>query len=311
MLSFCPNLRSLVCDVLPLNEVLTHLQKIDLKLSSDPQISTFSQFVDIYAENIKNISLHMSKHSVDKMTENLSQICRFSQLEHLTLELFGLTRNMQDMIVRELTHIGQKCNQLKTISLSIFLEFSFNLGTTFKEFKSLKQLFFYAPNCDLQDSSVDVRPLLNLMRLTINCQSVNDNFFASISKLAPNLEYLEFNSRTNLSDDCLRSLSQLRLIREIKLMPSDDSHISDDSLLIDLLIDCPQLRRIVFDFELKISSETIDKLIYMANRRPKQSLSFEYYFSEVELQTNQLVNNPNIPNNLIIRNGIPFDSIDS
>ena len=312
MLSFCPNLRSLVCDVLPLEQFLTNLNKIDLKLSSEPQISTFIDFVDLYAPNIIDVSLHMSKHSVQKMTDNLGQISRFSNLKHLNLELFGLLPNMEDVIVNELTDIGHKCNQLTTISLSIFLEFSFNLAKSFKAFDSIKQLYFYAPNCVLQDSSQSVKSLLNLKKLTITCQSVSNNFFASIAKLSPNLEYLELYSRCNLTDISLFRLTQLKQLRELKLVPSDESHIHDDSNIItDLLNECPQLHTIVFDFEMNLSRQTIASLIEIANKRPKRLIYFEYYFTEDELQSNQLANIPDIPNNLIIRNGIPFDLIDS
>ena len=71
----------------------------------------------------------------------------------------------------------------------------------------------------------------------------------------------------------------------------------------------PKLRKIVFRFRPNITSETIDKLIEMANNRPKETISFECFGSESELKLYYIQNKPkNLNINIVLTS---YESSDS
>ena len=73
---------------------------------------------------------------------------------------------------------------------------------------------------------------------------------------------------------------------------------SNDIGVIQLLDNCLRLKEVLFDFEVNITSETIDKLKELANNRPKDIIRFQCLVNSPELQSNRLIG---VPKNLIIQ----------
>ena len=80
--------------------------------------------------------------------------------------------------------------------------------------------------------------------------------------------------------------------------PEKKEHEANDIGVIQLLDNCLKIRELLFDFEVNITSNSLNKLKELANKRPKEMIRFKCFVSSPELQSNQLTG---IPKNLIIQ----------
>ena len=154
----------------------------------------------------------------------------------------------------------------------------------------------------VEDSKEVIEPLMDLKKLKIRCQTIGNNFFSDITRLAPNMERLEFYANHKISKDSLIRLSGSALLKRLTLGLGLQSSV-DDSVVIQLFDNCKNLDKIKFLFKANITIATIDKLVSLANGRPKRVICFECYVTDDRLLPNRLTN---IPKNLIIKTRKPF-----
>ena len=158
-------------------------------------------------------------------------------------------------------------------------------------------MIFRDPDYSFEKFIPNIETLLSLGEITIECLYFDN--FDTIPKLAPNLEEFELISTFELTNSELNELSKLKHLNKINLISKKKTnHSSDDIGVIQLLDICPKLREVLFDFEVNITSETIDKLKKLANNRPTEIIKFQCLVNSLELQSNRLTG---VPKNLIIQ----------
>ena len=169
----------------------------------------------------------------------------------------------------------------------------------FSLFKNLQHLVFCAPNFDFYKSVPNIELLFNLREIQIECLHINNGFFEHIVRLAPNLKDFELKSLFELTNGKLKMLCKLKHLIRVNLMcPEKRDHETDDKGIIQLLNNCTELRELLFDFEVNITFNSINRFIELAKERLKDIITFQCFVNSPELQSNQLTG---IQKNLIIQ----------
>ena len=167
----------------------------------------------------------------------------------------------------------------------------------FSRHKDLEQLIFRDPDYSFEKFIPNIETLLSLGKITIECLYFEN--FDTIPKLAPNLEEFKLISTFELTNSELNELSKLKRLTKINLISKKKTNHSSDNIgVIQLLDGCPKLREVLFDFEVNINYETIDKLKKLANNRPKEIIKFQCLVNSWELQSIRFTG---VPKNLIIQ----------
>ena len=144
----------------------------------------------------------------------------------------------------------------------------------------------------------NIKPVIGLKEITFDCETIFEYFFYNILKLAPNVEELELKSLFKLTNHNLFTLSHLKCLTRICLMSTGKKdHSVNDIGVIQLLDNCSKLREVVLDFELNITSVSIDEFKEFAKQRSEQLIRFQCFVSSPELQSNRL---KGLQNNLFI-----------
>ena len=253
-----------------------------------------------------------SEYDKSKKTLTLELIPKLDLLSNSLADL-SLLNNIKSLslkIVKEFSNLLLETNDIKhkmNIQLDKDSKFCINLRTyrstkesdflhIFSRHKDLEQLIFRDPNYVFVEYMSNIEPLMSLEEITIECLYF-DNL--DIAKIAPNLTDFQLISTFKLINNDLNKLSKLKNLTKINLIDQlKTRHSSDDIGVIQLLDSCLKLREVIFDFEVNITSKTIDKLKELANNRPKVIIRFQCLVNSSELQSNRLTG---VPKNLIIQ----------
>ena len=98
----------------------------------------------------------------------------------------------------------------------------------------------------------------------------------------PNLKTLRVNY---LSTYSLRFISDFKYLNQISI--TFGTNLFKESLIVPLIVNCRRLRKINFDFVSDITIETIDRMIELANERPKQNIVIKCSSKEKQLKLNE------------------------
>jgi len=291
ILSLCPNLKSLYCaDYLWLdfsgNEFNPNLEEIKLyvDLCSDEDVTAFNIFADKYHKKIKDITVSLLCDELPIFSELMTNFSVFPKLKSLTIEIF-CTQSF-DQWLQVLNHVLVESSDKLVCLKKLRLEFTtssipdlekvsdsyFDLANFLINFKTLEEFFFESSSSYryIITSSVDtIISLMNLKKFAIDCYDIDHKFYSIISKLMPNLRTFETN---RISNECLPYLSSLKLLTRIAI----HSFRSDESLVVQLVKNCPQIRRIcLLSCEMKRSKETNEELKTLIESRPKLWIEIE------------------------------------
>ena len=188
----CPNVTSVVCTdfcyFLRLNNTnneflpqLESISKVSLRLNLLSNATIFSDFVNKYEKNIKDIDIeiNISRNLNDEMTFILDHLSRLSNLEKLSMQIYGLTQDMALSFTKKFSQLGINCKKLNRISLKIFSEFLFKFSQFFGTFTELRELEFWGNRSILYDLH-NWRSMKKLKKISIHTYSIEEQFFANI-----------------------------------------------------------------------------------------------------------------------------------
>ena len=229
----------------------------------------------------------------------LKQMSRLSNLVHLNIESLEGHNSVTTSIKQN--KFSANCSKFKSLSLdfSLITTFSLDFWQTFSQLKALKELRFCVRDYVMKELNTDIESVESLERISIEIVWTEEYFFRDLPQMAPNLKILELKCRMKLSNTSLQCLSQLKSLTELYLMPNDiNDHQIDDKGIVQLLDSCSQLNRIVFHFEVRIISETIELLKVLAKEKPEERFKFECLMISSDISS---INLSDLPNNLIIK----------
>ena len=282
--------------LIPLIENCKQLKRIRFEFRFDSLIESIIKLLEVLSDSTKRSitfeSFFLSKH----MRTVLSDMFRLENLKWLKVtNHYWRPRNCE--------LIRLKFDKSMTISVVITTESYFKERTDIwqklSRYRDLEKLEFCVAFNDSDELMANIEPLIHLKEITFECETINKYFFDNITKLAQNVEEFELKSQSKLTNDNLKTLSQLNTLIKIKLISTEKKdHSVDDIGVIQLLDNCQKLRLIILDFEVNITSFSIDKLKEFAKHRSDQLIRFECFVSSPELQWNRL---KSLPKNLIIQ----------
>ena len=234
--------------------------------------------------------------SKDMISNGLADLSLLNNIKRLRFKIVNefLTPNDFNQIIIQL----DKDSKI-SVDLTTYLDSykDIDIWHIFCRNKDLEELIFRYKRYIFDNLKPNIEPLMSLEQITIECLYFDD--FDNIAKLAPNLEEFRLFSRFFLKNRDLIELSKLKYLTKINLMSCQKTdHSSDDIGVIQLLDCCLRLKEVLFDFQVNISSKTIDKLRELANNRPKEIIKFRCFVNSSELQSNRLIG---VPKNLFIQ----------
>ena len=311
LMQYCPNLKYLVChnflqyDISDKGFVpnLERISRIDLMSvtynGGHIENFKFGAFVNKYEHKIKDLDIIIGWYSPrlfvpingTEMVINLEQISRFSNLEKLKMrldkELFIQTKARKEKIKRKmviaLNGIGAKCHKSKRISLEILFGLQFDFWETFDRLNNLIELRVSILKSDLRDFNEEMKPLMKLKKLIINCRSITNNFSANLIKLAPNLEIFKLYSEERLPCDSLLCLSQFKRLTELALRCYAISTTYPS--VVYIIKECQKPNKIIVELRSSPTQRGLEMLREIASNRPNQTITFLCYPSNPTLNS--------------------------
>ena len=291
ILSLCPNLKSLCCaDYLWLDISCNEFAKLEqmkfvVDLCSDEGVTAFNIFADKYHKKIKDITVSLLCDELPIFSELMTNFSVFPNLTSLRIEI--LNPRSLDQWLQVLNHVlvksSDKLVNLKKLTLKFTktiiipdldeeLDSYFDLAKFLVNFKTLEEFYFksFVDYRYIITSSVDtIISLINLKTFAIDCQDIDHKFCSILPKLMPNLKTFKTN---RISEECLPYLSSLKLLTRIAIY----SIRLDESLVVELVKSCPQIKRIyLLSCEMKRSKETNEELKTLIESRPKLWIEME------------------------------------
>lgn len=304
LLIHCKNLRKLSssnnhdlivdeCDYLPQLEVINDYQ-IHQDYTGQPDgdlktLNLFNKCCRKFGTTLRRVSLssYMMMNST-QLEHFFDSLCELRSLNHLSL-FFQTEEETIGTIDQYLIRFSEKCSNLEYFSFSVHsqkLEFD-NIFEAFKEFKNLKEFYFYVNSisvCESLNGSVEcLRSANSLKRLTISFEKISEDFFDEIAKRLPNLSELTIECETEFSDRIIGQLSGLKKLKKFYLNKYKRCNKSiTDASICSIIDNCPHIQTISFASRPNITSKTIEALISCANKYPKRDFSFDCGLSEAE-----------------------------
>ena len=223
VLELCPNLKKVQCNrVLGyMNEDKDFLPKLEFVgniIISSEEVNELKILSDKYSQTMKTLELSFNYISYEEMKTCFECIVRFENLKELKLKLLfdTITEPIDDC----LSLIGQKCNKLLKLHLSIYFHLSisdkfFHIFTQFKALKKLKIILYF--NTVLSGSVECFKHCKQLIDVYISYKELREDFFANIAKFLPKLQSLNIYTSKRYSDSFINSFLQMKDIQRVEL----------------------------------------------------------------------------------------------
>ena len=236
-LKLCPNLKKVNARLMSYHNALTYFAKedklflpklecfenytnsgYDLNISSNYMIE-FETFTNRYNQTIKTLNISFGYLTEKELKTCLQYISRFENLRQLKfiIDLQQRAERIDDC----LSLIGQKCNKLLKLHLSINNSFSisdrfFDIFTNFKTIKKLK--ITLKINKALKGSVECFKHCKQLKYLDINYSELKEHFFTNIESFVPKLQSLKISTDKQYSDSFIDSFQSMKSIRRVELV---------------------------------------------------------------------------------------------
>ncbi|CAG2100605.1 unnamed protein product [Medioppia subpectinata] len=227
-----------------------NLQRIEFYYSVSKNNQLLSAFV---AENQSLRSVKLignSDQTHESLTEMAEQVSRLPQLRHL--ELYLRPTNGQNSLDKFLRTIGQKCQQLKRLTLILKDNNNSRLeDQSLDSLRSYPRLIRLDLTICVTIDDVFLDPLKLCHRLThlsLNWCQMSDKLFINCDKQWPRLQYL-FIETNDMTDECLHHISRLpalqTLVVKFKRFVGKDiiDHVCEDLFTRSLKLKSIEIRR--------------------------------------------------------------------
>ena len=223
ILNFCPNVNSIKCSNLKTyfkNDInilpkLEHIQSV-LKFSKK-DLKLLKILSDKYSQTMKILNIILSDMTAEELKTSIECIARFENLKELKLKFdeMNITQPIDDC----LSLIGQKCNKLLKLDLSIDFEIPiFNQYLkVFYEFKALEKLKIDIKRETVLSGSVECfKHCKQLNEIDINYDELREDFFANIASFVPKLQSLVITTDKQFSDSFVNSFNSMKSIKTVE-----------------------------------------------------------------------------------------------
>ena len=226
---FCPNLKKVsVMDFSVISsedkEFMPKLERIESFVRIRPMIidditidyvNKMKILSDKYSKTMKSLDIRLSDLTEEELKTCIKCIARFENLKELKLSIYT-----EEPIVDCLSLIGQKCNKLLKLDLSISdnVPISDNFFALFSKFKSIKKLTIYLPLNTVLSESVECFKHCKLEELDITYFKIAEDFFANIASFVPKLQLLRIRSEKQFSDsfiNCIQSMKNMKSVYHV------------------------------------------------------------------------------------------------
>ena len=151
-------------------------------------------------------------------------IARFENLKELGLTITGsdITEPIDDC----LSLIGQKCNKLLELDLSIksSVPISDRFFDVFTHFKAIKKLKIELQDNIVLSGSVECfKHCKQLIELDITYPELREDFFTNIATFVPKLQSLRIKTSEQYSDSLIEEFKSMKNIQKVELLNSDET----------------------------------------------------------------------------------------
>lgn len=287
-LTFCPNLTEVyteensafICEDKDFLPKLETIKSIDIRTEQLNQLKILS---DKYQTSMKTIKIY-TYHMIGQQLKNaITYISQFQNLESLGLCISLFEEDMQT-IDENICEISKNCTLLKKLSFTINNEsvITNRFFYSFSKLHSIEKLNleFYEVTKKLEGTVDCFKHCLKLKHLIISYKELTEDFFVNIQTALPELRVLDIDSDKQFSDSFMVWLSGLPKLKKLVVKHSSNAHkdMTDDSIC-QLLTSCPKIETISFSSRPNITHKTIETLIEVALKRPKDSIHFSCGFS--------------------------------
>jgi hypothetical protein len=272
---FCPNIKSI--DETEIDSLIVENKKLLRSLTKvvgTYDYRSLKKLADHYTNTVK--ILNVSSEEEFDYIKSVQQISRLNNLENLRIELESDPND--DSFIDGIKDIAMNCTKLTSFELCSYLaetEFALNLFNAFKYFSQLKHLSLYLiadfDHEDYEEISVQtLKYCKNLTYFSLYYPKVSDNTFKKIDLYLPKLKYFQVYTENNvkITDQTMKSLSRLKDLKFISFVNNYLHSITDKGFGY-ILKNCPNLQSIKFVKRPNISEKTIDALIQLAIKKPR------------------------------------------
>ena len=227
ILELCPNLKKVHLGYyndngwVVLSEYKLYLPKLEeinseLDISSE-EVNKMKILSDKYSQTMKTLKVNLKALTVKELKTCIDYICRFENLTELTL-VFHSVKTIEP-IDDCLSLIGQKCNKLLELFLSIFrtVSISERFFDVFTHFKAIKRLKIELPENSVLSGTVECfKHCKQLIELDINFDDLTEEFFTGIASHLPKLRFLYVYTNVEYFDCFVDSFLSMKNIEKIE-----------------------------------------------------------------------------------------------
>ena len=195
-----------------------------------PKLENIQNYFEFSSSNVKQIKILSDKYSktsrklyiilrnltFKELKTCIECIARFENLKELKLHLGYIVDS--EPIDDCLSLIGQKCNKLLKLDLSIYPEITISklFLRTFFEFKAIKKLNIVLKHTIVLSGSVECfKHCKQLIDIDICYPELREDFFANIASFVPKLQSLRIITDQNFSDSFINSFNSMKFIQNV------------------------------------------------------------------------------------------------
>ena len=223
-LKLCPNIKKVYVNTISilLNDDKEFLPKLEIIQNrfeiNSLNIKQIEILSDKYSQTMKILNIIISYLTAEELKTSIECIARFENLKELKLYLFNLYDS--EPIDNCLSLIGQKCNKLLKLDLSIcpYVSISNRFFRIFSEFKSIKKLKIKSSQNTVLLGSVECfKHCKQLNDIDINYSELREDFFANIASFVPKLQYFHIRTKRKFSHSFIDSFNSMKFIQKVDL----------------------------------------------------------------------------------------------
>ena len=222
---YCPNLKKIFVskDSVLYNDDKEFLPKLEIINRSfvimyNEDVFGLKILSNKYSQTMKTLDVWLAEHNKENMKTCIDCISRFENLTQLTFIISDCDTTKP--IDESLSLIGQKCNKLLKLDLSIdkSIPISDQIFDSLSEFKAIKKMKITLWHKTVLSGSVECfKHCKQLKDLYIRYFQLNEDFFANISSFVPKLQSLEITTNKQYSDSFIDSFQSMKYIQKVKL----------------------------------------------------------------------------------------------